>query len=228
MKRFISSTLLAACIALSPITGVNAKDEKQTAIFVLIENGGTITDKDAQSEAISFMLGELADLRKRRATRDTQIHLVLSAMPTEVSWSGTPQQLYDQGARVLELVALRETCSDLVLAWEQIALTARITRPDDLRLIAIGPAIHAGFPCDDEGALITLPQPAPVELRLGEMAGKASYLRMLNVHADQDQMIFDHLEAAGVLARVDAGELDFDLMGAARTRAVQGRVLGGR
>jgi hypothetical protein len=75
-----------------------------------------------------------------------------------------------------------------VLAWDQVRVTARITMPDEIDLIAIGPAIHAGFPCDQGERIITLPQPAPEGLKLGEIAASARLLRLFNVHPDQDEV----------------------------------------
>ncbi len=194
--------------------------------FVVFENGGVVTDPDGQMAAARLTLSELTDLRRRRATKDSTIHIITSANPTEITWSGTPDQLYEQGASVMKALAIRPTCSDLALAWEQVRTTVRITRPDDLRLIGIGPFIHAGYPCDEGDGLITLPQAVPPAVHLGAMAMGASFLRLLNVHADQDEMVLEHLEGAGAIARVTAGELDFDLMDKARTISNLGSILG--
>lgn len=206
----------------------DAQDVERPALFLVVENGGVVTDRAAASEAINFTLGELAQLRRRREGRGTAIHIILSANPTEVTWSGTPQQLYEQGQQVLDAITFRDTCSDLVLAWDQVALTARITRPSTLSLIGIGPMIHAGFPCDQAETTISLPQPVPDGLKLAELTAEAGFLRLMNVHADQDEAYLDYLEGAGAVARAIAGELDFDLLDKARTRARLGRILGGR
>ena len=210
------SAVMAAALAAAPAAHAD--------IFIVIENGGTVTDREAAQETIEYVLGEVSELRRRRATRDSPVHILLTASPTEVSWSGTPQSLYEQGHAVMELIRFRDTCSDLVLAWDQAALTARITMPVDLQLIGIGPLIHAGFPCD-ENTTISLPQGAPKALKLGELAAQASLIRMLNVHADQDAVYLDYFEGFGVLDRVRSGEASFDLMDAARTRARHGQIL---
>ncbi|ARE41328.1 hypothetical protein RGUI_3187 [Rhodovulum sp. P5] len=223
MKRMIGT----AAFLLSVSAGAIAAAQTKSAIFLVIENGGVVTDREAAIETISFTFGELAQLRRRRATKDTQIHLLLTANPTEVSWSGTPQQLFDQGQHVLELIEFRDTCSDLVLAWDQVRLTARITMPDDIQLVGIGPMIHAGFPCDSGETTISLPQSAPAGLALADLAGQASVVRMVNVHADQDEVYLDYFTDAGLIERARAGAVDFDLMDAARTRAALGHILGG-
>lgn len=223
MKPFIqTAAFLCAMVAASA-----AIAEADQAIFVVIENGGVVTDRDAATETISYTLGELVQLRRRRATRDTHIHLVVTANPTEVTWSGTPQQLFDQGQLVMELIEFRDTCSDLVLAWDQVKLTTRITMPEQIQLIAIGPMIHAGFPCDEGETTIALPQPVPADLVLGELASTASFVRLLNVHADQDEVYLDHLRDHGLVDRARRGEVDFDLMDGARTRAAHGNILQG-
>lgn len=195
------------------------------AYFIVIENGGTVSDRDAASAAINVTLGELAKLRRSRAKRDAVIHIVTTANPTEVSWSGTPAQLYEQGHTVLEKVAFRDTCSDLELAWEQVYLTAEVSMPDEMRIISIGPMIHAGFPCDQGDRTISLPQPAPKDLKLGDLAERASQLLLLNVHPDQDNIYVALLRDRGVLERAAKGELHFDLMDPARTKASLGRIL---
>ncbi|MEM1363321.1 MAG: hypothetical protein AAGF94_16670 [Pseudomonadota bacterium] len=195
------------------------------AVFVLIENGGTVQARDEMSENINFLLGELTQLRRRRATRDTQVHIVLSADPTQVAWSGTPEQLFLQGHEVLDVIAFRDTCSDLVLAWDQIEITARITMPSAIELIQVGPMIHAGFPCDGDDTVIKLPQPVPTDLALADMANEARRLLFIGVHADQDEVYLDHLRDTGALARARSGEVVFDLLDMARARAVRGAFL---
>lgn len=198
--------------------------ESQPAYFLVIENGGTVSDREAAQEIASHVLGELVELRRRRATREAQIHIILTASPTTISWSGTPEQLYEQGDQVLQLLEYRNTCSDLVLALEEARRTAQITRPSELNLITVGPMIHAGFPCDEQ-LQITLPQPAPDGLVLGELAAQAALLQHLNVHEDQDEVYFDYYQSLGVDARVQTGELNLDIMGAARTRASLGQIV---
>ncbi len=226
--KYLSSTILAGLLALQSVSPAHAwgdADESPT-FFIVIENGGVITDPEGQMTTARQLLGELTELRRRRATKDSTVHIITSANPTEITWSGTPEQLFEQGAHVLEAIQFRPTCSDLSLAWQEVRNNVRITRPDDLRLVQIGPFIHAGYPCDEGDGLITLPQAVPVEVQLGSLAAEASFLRLLNVHADQDEMVLEHLEAAGALERVSAGALDFDLMDRARTTSNLGRLLG--
>ena len=100
--------------------------------------------------------------------------------------------------------------------------------PDEYQLIAIGPMIHAGFPCDEGDTTISLPQDVPTDLMLGELASAASVVRLLNVHADQDEVYLDYLRDVGLVERARNGEVDFDLMDAARTRAAHGNIMGGQ
>ncbi len=198
------------------------------AVFVVIETGGTVQDREQATELVGHVLNELSLWRRQRGKKHAQIHLIVTDQPTEVRWSGTPQQLHDQGAWLMqEVLAFRASCSDLVRAWDQAAVTARITRPDKMALIQIGPAIHAGYPCDS-GEPIALPQPVPTGLKLTTLAQKANLLRWVGVHPDQDELLLDHVENSGLMKRVEAGELDFDLFGPARARAHAGALLGGR
>ena len=191
----------------------NPAFETPPAVFVVIENGGVVQDTESAATAISYTLGELTQLRRRRDTRDAQINLILSASPTEIAWSGTPTQLEEQGHHVLELVTtFRATCSDLTLAYEQVALTRRITRPSETTIINIGPFINAPYPCDQGDGTITLPQPVAPDVQLGALALEASTLRLVAVHPDQDEALLAHLEAAGVMDRVATGLLSFDLL----------------
>jgi len=224
MKTIIQS-MTAGCIFLAATA---AHADPQSAVFLVIENGGVVTDRDAAKTTTDFVLGEIVKLRRRRATRDTQIHIVLTANPTEVSWSGTAQQLFEQGQTVMDMIEFKDTCSDLSLAWGQVKLTTRITMPDEYQLIAIGPMIHAGFPCDQGDTTISLPQDVPKDLMLGELASAASVVRLLNVHADQDEVYLDYLRDVGLVERARNGEVDFDLMDTARTRAAHGNIMGGQ
>lgn len=196
------------------------------AVFMVIENGGTVTQQEELAEHINFLLGEMTDWRKKKASRNVQINIILSANPTEISWSGTPEQLFMQGHQVLELIAFQATCSDLELAWREAQLAIRADRPSSYQLIGIGPMIHAGFPCDQGDNIIRLPQPVPDNLVLGQLALEAERLVLLGVHADQDEIYLDHFESIGVMDRVQAGEVRFGFLDMARARAAQGDVLG--
>ncbi|PRY94794.1 hypothetical protein BCF33_0394 [Hasllibacter halocynthiae] len=228
LSKYITSTILAGAITMQSAATAKAwgETDEGPTFFIVIENGGVVTDPEGQMVTARHLLGELTELRRRRATRDSTIHIITSANPTEITWSGTPEQLSQQGAHVLEAIQFRPTCSDLNLAWQEVRNNVRITRPDDLRLVQIGPFIHAGYPCDEGDGLITLPQAVPADVQLGSLAVEASFLRLLNVHADQDEMVLEHLESAGALEHARAGALDFDLMDAARTRSNLGSILG--
>jgi len=224
MKPIIQK-MAAGCML---VAATAAQADPQSAVFLVVENGGVVTDREAAKVTIDFVLGEIVKLRRRRATRDTEIHIVLTANPTEVTWSGTAQQLFEQGQTVMDMIEFKDTCSDLSLAWDQVKLTTRITMPDEYQLIAIGPMIHAGFPCDEGDTTISLPQDVPKDLMLGELASAASVVRLLNVHADQDEVYLDYLRDVGLVERARNGEVDFDLMDAARTRAAHGNIMGGQ
>lgn len=226
--NILKSSALAVIVTLTSVSSAiaNSPFEPEPALFVVIENGGVVQDPETASSIISYTLGELTELRRRRATRDTQIHLIMSASPTEIAWSGTPAQLEEQGHGVLALATeFRSTCSDLTLAYEQVALTLRITRPIDVTIINIGPFINAPYPCDQGDGLITLPQVVTPDVQLGALAMEASMLLLVNVHPDQDEALLEHLESAGVMDRVATGALDFDLLDPARTRANLGNIL---
>lgn len=225
MLKGFSRLACAGALATGTLLPAFARADERTAIFLVIENGGVVTDRQAAMETVTATLGELVELRRRRSLRDAQISIVLTASPTEIAWSGTPDQLREQGRSVLNLISFLDTCSDLVRAWEQVDLTARISRPDDMMLIGIGPVINAGFPCDQDGGLITLPQAVPAEVKLGELGAAASLIRLLNVHPDQDEMIVNDFEASGVMERARGGFTDFDLLDPAQTRARLGSVL---
>jgi hypothetical protein len=229
MHALLKSTALAALLTLGSLAPSDARSafEPVPAVFVVIENGGVVQDTEFTALVVTRTLGELVQLRRKKATRETQIHIVLSASPTEIAWSGTPDDLEEQGFAVLELATtFRPTCSDLTLAYEQVAMTRRVTRPSSMRIVAIGPVINAPYPCDEGDGVITLPQALSSDVLLGQLALEADQLRLVGVHADQDEAVLDHLEAAGVMDRANDGHLDFDLMGPARTKAALGHIMG--
>ena len=81
-----------------------AQAPKTESIFVLVENGGTIMKED-QGEALNTALNlfqQLTTLGRRRATKNTQIHIVLSALPNRIAWSGTRRSAIGAGGRCKE------------------------------------------------------------------------------------------------------------------------------
>lgn len=216
--RLLSRTALAASLfAASYPAAARAGEQPRQAVFIVIENGDTVEDQEGITTTVRHLLGQLTELRRRRATRHTEISIVLTANPTSVSWSGTPAQLMEQAGLLMEQVRFHATCSDLVLAWEQVETTLRITAPAEYRLYSVGPGIHAGYPCEDEQT-ITLPQTVP-EMDLAGLAAEASVFKMFNLHPDQDEMFLAYSEQAGILTRAAEGLIDFDLLDTARTRA---------
>lgn len=230
MIRTLKATVCA--LALVPAMGgaAIADDEPTRHIMIVIENGGVVPG-DQREDALRLIYGvleEATELRRRRATKGTQVSIILSSNPSAVTWAGTVGQLYDQSGEVIKALAFRDTCSDLELAYEQVRLSSQITRPDRLEIVHIGPFIHAGFPCTGESAVITLPQAVPQNIALAHMAERAEALRFVGVHADQDEPLLAYFESTGILDRVEAGELEFDLLDAARARSRMGHVLGDR
>jgi hypothetical protein len=220
IRNILQQATLAAALAVSPAT-----TKADTAVYLVIETGGVVTDREAAMLTIRATLAELVELRRRRDTRDAEISIVLTTNPSEIAWTGTPDQLMEQAQAVLNLISFHNSCSDLVRAWEQVDLTARISRPDDTILINVGPFIHAGYPCGEDETLITLPQAVPPEVKLGELGNHARMIRLLNVHPDQDAMIVNDLEASGVMERARGGMTDLDLLDPAQTRARIGSLL---
>lgn len=191
------------------------------AIFVLLENGGSISEEDQHdaSDTALNLLQQLTDLQFRKATRDTQINLVLTTNPNKITWSGTPEQLAVQALQVKELIAFRQTFSDLVMAYEQIETTIAVSQPDQVGLYHIGPFIHVPFQSTDDPIDISLPQDVPGALALPRFLNRLSVLRYMNVHDDQDMVLFTYLTSIGLNSRVGNGELNFSLRGKAQTQA---------
>ncbi|MEM8563212.1 MAG: hypothetical protein AAGF57_13295 [Pseudomonadota bacterium] len=230
MIKHVKMSICALALALSVSGHAHAQDDPSRHIMIVIENGGVVPQAQRE-EALRLtfaLLGEVTELRKRRATRETQVSIILTANPSAVAWTGDVSQLYAQSGLVIEMVAFRDTCSDLELAYDEVRLSAQIDRPDHLEIIHVGPFIHAGFPCTGENARITLPQAVPQNLALAHMAQRSDAIRFIGVHADQDEPLLAYLEATGVLDRVEAGALSFDLLDAARARSRAGHLLGDR
>ena len=199
--------------------------QREPAVFFVIENGGTVQNREEMIKNINYLFGEATKWRRKRDTKGTIINVILTTNPTEVTWSGTPEQLYLQGHEVMELIQFKPTCSDLRLAWKEVEQATRSAMPVSLQLIGVGPMIHAGFPCDEGETTIHLPQAVPDGLALGDLAMQADRLLLVGVHADQDEVYLDYLEHTGVLARVRAGKMRFDLLDNARARASRGSML---
>jgi hypothetical protein len=217
LTTFVFVFALVACGEQSAPTPPN----KTEAIFVLIENGGTVMEED-QSEALNTALHlfqQLTTLGRRKATKDTQIHIVLSALPNRIAWSGTPDQLMAQAEDVKNLITFKPSFSDLVMAFEQIETTVNLTQPDSLRIYWIGTTIHVPFQ-DSTGAIeVVVPQDVPNNLALPRLASRLSALKIMRVHPDQDQILQAYLASLGILERARKGELDFSLLGEAQTKS---------
>ncbi len=201
---------------------VNDSMQETDAIFVLIENGGTIAEEDqddAQGTAL-HLLQQLTTLSRRKSTRNTQVHILFSSLPNRITWSGTPRQLLEQSQDVVDMIKFKDSFSDLVMAFDQIETTINLTQPDHVRLYWIGSTINVPFQSTKNGEIsVEVPQPVPSNLALGHFADRLSTLKIFHVHPDQDQMLQSYLAGLGVLAKAKAGKIDFALLGKAQTKA---------
>lgn len=84
MKRLIALILCTFLFACNDRPATVTEPQSNEAIFLLIENGGTAAQEE-QDEAFNtflHLLQQLTKLAKRKATRDTQVHILLSSLPT--------------------------------------------------------------------------------------------------------------------------------------------------
>ncbi|MBV1952635.1 MAG: hypothetical protein KUG64_10640 [Cycloclasticus sp.] len=215
---FVCLTLfVTACSEQTP----PSQPPETTSIFILFENGGTITGEE-QPDALNTMLNllqQISDLDKRKATRNTQVNIVLSALPNRIAWSGTPRQLLEQVSELKGLLTFKNSFSDLVMAFEQIQTTINLTQPDDIRLYWIGSTIHVPFQNSSEVIQVEVPQAVPNNLALPLFSDRLSVLKAYRVHEDQDQILQTYLGSHGILKRSRDGSLDFSLLGAAQTKS---------
>lgn len=223
MKRIIALILCAFLFACNDRPATVTAHRSNEAIFLLIENGGTVA-KEEQDEALSaslHLLQQLTKLAKRKATRDIQVHILLSALPNRIAWSGTSRQLLEQADYIKSLITFEPSFSDLVVAFAQIKTTIDLTQPDSVRLYWIGPCINVPFQINDgkKDIEVKVPQEVPSELALGSFADRLSTLKIMRVHPDQDEMLKAYLSSIGILKRSYSGDLDFALLGVAQTRS---------
>jgi len=217
---FILCIFLFSCSD-TPSTGERTPNNE--AIFVLVENGGTIAEEE-QEDALNVtlhLLQQLTKLGRRKATRDIQVHILLSALPNRIAWSGTPRQLLEQAEHIKSLIIFKPSFSDLVMATEEIETTINLTQPDSVRLYWIGSTINVPFQSNDSNSTIVVkvPQEVPSGLALAKFAPRLSVLKIYRVHPDQDQVFQAYLASIEILKRAKSGDLDFALLGAAQTQS---------
>lgn len=222
MKYIITLILCIFVASCSEQVPPPAAHQNKEAIFVLIENGGTILpeEQDEALDVIFHLLQQLTKLERRKATRGARIHILLSALPNQIAWSGTPHQLMEQAQFIKELIIFKQSFSDLVMAFDQIETTINLTQPDSVRLYWIGSTIHVPFQLTrDEEIQIKVPQEVPKNLALAHFADHLSVFKIMRVHPDQDQMLQAYLASTGILSKAKSGDLDFALLGKAQSRS---------
>ena len=219
LKLIIPCLFLVACS--DPAQDTRAPAQKPETIFVIIENGGTVADSD-QAHATNtalHLLQHITALSRHKATRNAQVHLILTATPNRLAWSGTPTQLLEQAPHIKELMSFKQSFSDLVMAFEQVETTVTLSGVDKVRLYIIGPFIHVPFQNSDAPIDIHLPQAVPPTLALPNILDHIHVLKFMNVHDDQDMELLNYLRSIGVMARAQQGALEFSLKGTAQTKA---------
>lgn len=219
LKLIILCLFLAACSDPAQEPRIPAKQPE--AVFILIENGGTVPEED-QAHAMNtalHLLQQVSGLARHKATRGAQVHLILTATPNRLAWSGKPAQLLAQARNVKELITFQPSFSDLVMAFKQVETTIDLSGADKVRLYVIGPFIHVPFQSSDAPIDIHLPQAVPPTLALPDILDHIHVLKFMNVHDDQDMELLTYLRSVGVTQRAQTGKLEFSLKGAAQTKA---------
>ena len=222
MKQLLALFLCAFLFACNDRPASITASQSNEAIFCLLENGGTVLEeeRDDALNATWHLLGQLTKLAKRKATRNVQVHILLSARPNRIAWSGTTRQLLEQADYIKSLITFEPSFSDLVVAFEQIKTTIDLTQPDSVRLYWIGPCINVPFQVsEDKHIEVKVPQEIPSELALSSFADRLSTLKIIRVHPDQDEPLKAYLSSIGILKRAYSGDLDFALLGVAQTRS---------
>ncbi len=217
LQFLVMALVLSACDG----QATEPQAQKTEGIFVLIENGGTIAEED-QAETMNTILNlfqQLTTLSRRKATAKNKIHIVLSALPNRISWSGTAKQLMEQAEDVKNLIIFKPSFSDLVMAFEQIETTVNLTQPDTIRLYWVGTTIHVPFQSTNAPVEVEVPQEVPNNLGLSRLSNRLTTLKIMRVHPDQDQILQAYLASLGILKRARSGELDFFLLGDAQTKS---------
>ncbi len=223
--------LILIVIAIFAVTGCgqkahsNTSKQSEEAIYVLFENGGTVTEEEQEDAklALLHLFQQFSTLARRKATKHIQINLVLSALPNRIAWSGTPQQLVEQTEYVTSLITFKPTFSDLVVAFDQIETTVNLSSAEKIRLYWIGSTVNVPFQKTDEPIDVEVPQAIPENLALERLVPLLTTLKIMRVHPDQDSVLQAYLTQIGVMAKARAHELDFALWGAAQTKANQAK-----
>ncbi len=221
MKNLTFIVLLTVVLTACGQNAQTRENLKSQSIIVLIENGGTVPEAD-QDEALNTALHlfqQLTKMDRRKETKNAQIHIVLSALPNRISWSGTPGQLLAQAEDVKNLITFKPSFSDLVMAFEQMETTINLTQPDDVKLYWIGPTVHVPFQKTGGEIHVEVPQEVPENLALSSFADRLSVLKIMRVHPDQDQILQAYLASLGILKRARSRTLDFALLGEAQTKS---------
>lgn len=202
---------VAIAMAVLGAMAAQAAERPRIVIQAIIDNGGTVTEEDAQ-DLIKNFVGGLANLRGRAFSK-ARIDLILTSHPTTV-WSGTPRDLMAQGRAVLDLAKTNDKCADVARAIKQANQNLRIAQADEAYLFIVSPLINAPFPCD-AGPGIRLPQPVPQGIAIGRMIDERQIkaLTFLGVHPSQEDPWTNYLVREGVLERAKRGQLDFQFLG---------------
>ncbi len=194
---------------------------KTKSVFVLFENGGSVPAEE-HADALDTMLHllqQLSELGKRKATRETQINLITTALPNRIAWSGNARQLMEQAESIKAILEFKQSFSDIGMAFETINTTINIQRPDSVQLYTIGPFIDVPFQKTSEAIDVQVPQPIRSDLALPDFLDRLSILKFYRVHPDQIPMLNSYLAMQGVQSRAAKGDLEFVLLGAAQTRS---------
>jgi len=206
------------------------EEEKQARLITLVLDNSSVsptTTEDLTSGAIQKVLQMASELRG--GEYEVEVAIVLTTQPSSEIFSGSPKELIDQAALVLEKSKLSNTCSDLGLSFKQVVTGYELRKPDRADVLVVSPAINVPFPCGEDAEDITLPQKVDNEYLL-ETAKFSDSVTHLMVEPDQEGELLEfykkhglwmpHNKADRATSSVSGPTVDIKIMGVASSKSL--------
>lgn len=205
MFRNLCVWIVSLCLGLPAL----ATEPPPVSIQVIVDQSAALQKPEEALRYEKLLLAHIAQLRKRRSTRDADIRLISVNNPRNL-WVGTPRRLFLRGQEVLPRLAVVENgCADLQGAFEQVRTNLQLQRAAQVWVYVFSSLIHTGAPCDQTD--IYLPQQPPKGLDLGFLGEAVSTLQFFWVHPLQEEPWTAFLQKQGILGRWRQGALEFGL-----------------
>ena len=223
-KILFAATLGVSALAFTPTASIASDwslfgNDKKVE-FIVVSNIGAYRPEDVEiyKQTVINRLRAVTKDHQRRSSRHTRVEFIFTSDPSSSSFSGTPAQIFNAGAEVMDMAEFKPRYNDIWLVYRHILSRIEVLKPDSVNITHIGPMFWAKAGCQSCTEIV-LPQELPSRLPIARTLAheKVKSFNAYMVHPSQQQPFYEHIKYGSASQRQLDGDLEVNIFTPAMT-----------